>query len=410
MSAAHKAPDLSGENIQLGDAGETLRRVAFGAGVLGVLATGFLASTGGEETWQRSMLSYLQNYMYWLSIMLGALFFVLIQHATRAGWSVVVRRIAETFAANGLLMAVLAMPIIVLVFMGGDPFFEWTNAKKVASYELLQHKSPYLNVNFFLVRMVVYVAIWALLGTWYHRMSVRQDQTGDPKLTGKMQWMAGPGLYLFAITLTFCAIDLMMSLEPTWFSTMFGVYYFAGSALSFFAILPIVAFSLQRSGRLQKAITIEHFHDMGKLIFAFIVFWAYIAFSQYMLIWYANIPEETQWFLARQTGEWEAVSWFLLFGHFVVPFFALISRFPKRRPQLLIVGAAWILFVHWVDLYYVIMPHANPGKVDFVLTDLTAFVGLGGLFLGAFLTRVKGHSLIPQRDPRLAESLAFENF
>ena len=410
MSATHHVPDLSGERIELGDAGDAVSRAAYGLGVVGLVATGFLGSGGGEEGWRRAMLSYLQNYMFFLSIMLGALFFVLIQHLTRAGWSVVVRRFAEGFAANAPLMAVLVLPIVIPVFMGNDPFFVWTKAEAVAHDPLLQWKSPYLNSTFFLVRVAVYFTAWIGIGTWYFRTSVKQDETGDPKATERMQKWSGPFMYVFALTLSFCAIDLMMSLEPTWFSTMWGVYFFAGSALGFFATLPIVSAFVQRAGRLTSVITAEHYHDMGKFVFAFVVFWAYIAFSQYMLYWYANIPEETVWFLRRQTGGWTAWSWFLLLGHFIAPFMFLISRTPKRVPHLLGIGAAWILLMHWVDLYYIIMPHASPGAVPLSLVDLTAFVGLGGLFVGAFVTRMKSCALVPKRDPRLGESLSFENF
>jgi len=157
-------------------------------------------------------------------------------------------------------------------------------------------------------------------------------------------------------------------------------------------------------------ITIEHYHDMGKFVFAFVVFWAYIAFSQYMLYWYANIPEETVWFLKRQTGQWEAWSWLLLLGHFIVPFLALISRIPKRRKETLIAGAAWMLFMHWVDIYYIAMPPTSEGRVPLSLLDLTAMLGVGGFFVASVATRLRDRSLVARRDPRLDESLAFENF
>jgi hypothetical protein len=201
-----------------------------------------------------------------------------------------------------------------------------------------------------------------------------------------------------------------MSLEPHWFSTIFGVYYFSGSALVLFAALIITSYFTQRSGWLTGVISTEHYHDLGKLMFAFVVFWAYIAFSQYMLIWYANMPEETQWFLRRQTGQWTALSWFMLIGHFIVPFLALISRIPKRRKEPLVGAAVWILIIHWVDMYYLVMPHTSDGVVPFHVIDLTCFLAVGGLFVAAFAMRFRRRSLLAQGDPRLAESLAFENF
>jgi hypothetical protein len=224
-----------------------------------------------------------------------------------------------------------------------------------------------------------------------------------------MQKVAAPSMFLFAITTTFSAFDLLMSLEPSWYSTIFGVYFFSGSVLGFLALLPITSLLLQRSGRLVGVISTEHYHDMGKLLFAFVVFWTYIAFSQYMLYWYANIPEETVWFLKRQTGEWTTFSWFLLLGHFLVPFLALISRTPKRRPWVLSLGAGWLLLMHWADLYYLAMPRLSAETIPFHALDLTTFLAVGGFWVGVFAMRMRQHSLIPERDPRLPESLAFEN-
>jgi hypothetical protein len=201
-----------------------------------------------------------------------------------------------------------------------------------------------------------------------------------------------------------------MSLDAHWFSTMFGVYFFTGSVVAFFAFLPILSSILQKMGFLRGVISIEHYHDMGKFMFAFLVFWAYIAFSQYMLIWYSNIPEETTWFLRRQTGNWEAWSWFLLVGHFFLPFLALLSATPKRRARYLAPMALWILVMHWVDLYYIIMPEfAVAGQLDFHLLDLTTFVAVGGIWTALLLRTLGRQSLIPLKDPRLAESLSFEN-
>jgi len=410
LSSAPHAVDLSGQQLKLGPAGERTTRIAGTLGVLGLVATAVLGLRGGAEGQSRAMLSYLVAFCYFLSVMLGGIFFVLIQHVTRAGWSVVVRRLAEAVAANGLLMAVLVIPIVLPVLSGRDLMFEWTNPAAVAQDHLLQWKQPYLNAPFFVVRMVVYFAAWSVMGSWFFRQSVRQDASGDPGLTVRMQSAAAPSLFVFAATATFGAVDLLMSLEPRWYSTMFGVYFFAGSILVFAATLPILAYFVQRAGCLQAVVSTEHYHDMGKLLFAFLVFWAYIAFSQYMLIWYANIPEETDWFLRRQTGQWTAVSWFLLFGHFVVPFLALISRIPKRRRETLVFAAIWMLAAHYVDVYYVAMPHAAEGRVPVSLLDLTAWVGIGGLFVAAITNRMKNRSLVPERDPRLAESLAFENY
>jgi hypothetical protein len=406
MSESSQQVDLSGERLTLGSARGFLSKTGFGAGVFGILATVAAIFALGTEARSRALQSYLVAYCYFLSLTLGALFFVLIQHLTRAGWSVVVRRLAEGFTRTFVLLAVLILPIV----LGMREIFEWTHPEVAAGSPLLQSKRFYLNTPFFLSRLAFYFAAWILLSEWLSRRSLEQDRTGDPAVTTRMQKVAAPSMFLFALTTTFVAFDLLMSLEWSWYSTIFGVYFFSGSVLGFFALLPLTSFLLQRSGRLTGVISTEHYHDMGKLMFAFVVFWSYIAFSQYMLYWYANIPEETAWFLQRQTGEWTAFSYFMLLGHFLVPFLALISRTPKRRPWALSLGACWVLLVHWADLYYLAMPRLSEGKVPFHILDLTTFVAVGGLWVGVFALRMRQHSLIPERDPRLPESLAFENF
>ncbi len=417
MSAHDQQVRLAPERIRLGDAAGAITRIAYPIGVLGLLASGYLGFMGSGDP-DRFYVSYLVSFVFFLSITLGALFFVIVQHLTRAGWSVAVRRIAEGISTNALIMAMLFLPLL----FGLSSLYEWMVPETVAHDHLLQKKAPYLNATFFYVRLVVYFGAWILLSSWFFRKSTEQDESGDPGLTSQMQKWSAPAMYLYAFTLTFGSIDLMMSLEPHWFSTIYGVYYFSGSALAFFSLVPILTWFLQRSGRLTGIISTEHYHDLGKLMFGFTVFWAYIAFSQYMLYWYANIPEETEWFLRRQTGQWTTLSWFMLLGHFVVPFLALISRVPKRRKGLLVVAAFWMLGVHWIDMYYLVVPHyavelaehaGNPelaGIVPFHLLDLTCFLGIGGLWIGAFANRMRNRALVPEKDPRLADSLAFENY
>jgi hypothetical protein len=233
--------------------------------------------------------------------------------------------------------------------------------------------------------------------------------TKNVMLTVRMERRSGGAMVLFALTTAFGAYDLLMSLDPHWYSTIFGVYFFAGSVVGFFACLPIITRTLQRSGRLAHAITVEHYHDMGKLIFAFTIFWAYIAFSQYMLIWYANLPEETGWYLRRQTGGWQAVSLLLLFGHFIVPFLVLLPRWVKRDGRLLVLPAVWMLAMHWMDIYWLVMPEMGAKGVPLGLMDLACFLAVGGTFVAAAARRLRDRSLVPEGDPRLQESLAFES-
>jgi len=252
--------------------------------------------------------------------------------------------------------------------------------------------------------------VWGGLSVWFLRRSVAQDRSGEPRITQHLETASTAGLVLFALSTTFFAFDYLMSLTPHWASTIFGVYFFAGCALAFFALLTVVVLAVQGTGRLRTLVSAEHYHDMGKLVFAFIVFWAYIGFSQYMLMWYANLPEETIWYRARQTGSWTRWSLFLLFGHFLVPFLALMSRAVKRRRALIAAGAGWMLLMQWVDVYWLVMPARSPGVVPLSLMDAATFLGIGGLFFASVARRLGAASLVPVRDPRLSESLSFENF
>jgi hypothetical protein len=381
-------------------------RILAGLGVAGLAAAGLLAMVSNDGG-LRFYTSYLTSYVYFLTIALGALFFVLIQFVVRAGWSVAVRRLAEAVAPNLLLpMAPLLLPVL----FGLHTLYPWSNHAVVEGDHLLEAKAAWLNVPFFLVRTAIYFAVWGALALWFHRRSIEQDRTGDRRLTHRMEAASTAGLILFAFTVTFFAFDYVMSLTPHWYSTIYGVYVFAGAILSFFAFLPILAYVVQGWGALRRAITTEHYHDLGKLVFAFTVFWAYIGFSQYMLMWYANLPEETVWYLARQTGGWTAVSIFLIFGHFLVPFLALMSRNVKRRLPLLLAGAGWMLLMHYVDVTWLVRPAHSPGAVPLSLMDLATFVGIGGVFCAALVRRLSAHALVPVKDPRLHESMSFENF
>ncbi|MFI5143405.1 MAG: quinol:cytochrome C oxidoreductase [Thermoanaerobaculales bacterium] len=397
-------PDVGAEPRHLGALGRQLWR---GAAVVGgaTLAASVALAALQPEGWRRFFFAYLQSFVFFLSLSLGALYFVVLHHLTRAGWSVVVRRIAEALAAVLPFMLVLFVPRV----LGLRELYPWARPEVIAHDPTLQHKAAYLNVPFFVIRCVFYLAVWGLLARYFLRRSLAQDASGDARETLQMQSRSAPAMVAFALTLTFGAFDLLMSLEPHWYSTIFGVYYFAGAAVGIYALLPLLAFGLQSRGLLRRAITVEHYHDMGKLLFGFVVFWAYIAFSQYMLIWYANIPEETRWLLRRQQHGWEAVGLVLIFGHFIVPFAALLSRAAKRRPAVLAVVAMWILAMHWVDLYWLVMPEGSPASPLPHLLDLTILVGLGGVWLAAVAFAMRERSLLPERDPRLAESLAFEN-
>ena len=434
MSHADVTVDLSDRNVELGSAGSFARAACLGIGVIGLAVAVLLALMGTVE-WHAFWKSWLQTWIFVLEIALGGLFFVFVQHLTRAGWSVAVRRPAEVLASNLNWLWIGFVPIAILFFTGhANMLFPWADLAALAAVapeeaHLVEKKTAYLNTPFFLIRAAAYFVIWAFLATWFLRSSIRQgSQQGDGP-TRAMQKMAAPAALLFGVSISFAAFDWIMSLSPGWFSTMFGVYFFAGTATCGFATLIITCILLQRNGLMVNVITNEHYQDMGKLLFAFgMVFWAYIGFSQYMLIWYANIPEETGWFLARQFGDWGWFSLWLLFGHFCIPFVFLISKHPKRNWRTLLFAALWMLFFGWFDTYWLVMPEIPHDLASFetyaaaseayasettgLLRPINWFmlVGMLGIFAWFTIGRLRSHPLICRKDPWIEESVHFENY
>ena len=369
--------------------------------VLGAVACAILAPGNPKQFY----FSWLVSYLFFLSLAIGALFFVLIQYAAQGGWGIVLRRIGETVFATLPVMAALFVPVL----FGLHDLFEWSHHDAVEHDALLRWKAPYLNVPFFLTRAAIYFGCWSFIAVLYYRGSRGQDATGDPKVSARLRRLAGPAIIVMALTSSFASVDWIMSLTPHWYSTMFGVYFFAGSFVGFIALLSVVAVAMQRARLLDTIISPEHLHDVGKFLFAFTAFWAYIAFSQFFLIWYANMPEETIWFKARLEGSWKTVSIVLMVGHFAAPFFYLMGRAVKRRGSTLAIGGAWLLVMHFVDLYWQIMPTLHPQGFRPSAMDLAALVTIGGCFLAAASWLLRRQALVPIRDPRLPESLAFEN-
>jgi hypothetical protein len=420
--------DGPNENRSLGELG---RIAGWATGVPGVvlLAAAVLVTWRGEVGWERFLRAYLVAFCFVLSLSLGGLFFTMLHHLTRAGWSVVLRRIAEGLAGNLRWIWILFVPVVVGLFT--TDLYHWTHPGDDAT---LLHKGPFLNTTFWLIRAAFYFAVWAGLAHFFVRRSIGQDATGDPRVTLRMQAVAAPGMILYGLTQTFAIIDWVMALEPHWYSTMFGVYFFAATCCGFGSTLILLCFVLQRSGRVTESITTEHYHDLGKFVFAFgVVFWAYIAYSQYMLIWYANIPEETGWFAARQLGGWRGLSILLVVGHFAGPFLVLISRYPKRWKGLLAVAALWMLVMHFLDLYWLAMPAVPAELISSVSTypqlvsefeaswagtydlhwsavDGLCLLGMAGVYVAATAAQMGRASLVCEGDPRLQESLAFENY
>jgi len=370
-------------------------------GIIGILlsAVGFLLNH------ERSLQSYLVAFIFWMSLGLGALFFTMLHHLSGAVWSVVVRRISETMMANLPFMAIFFLPL----FFGLDELFAWAHHDSGAAHDLMAKKSPYLNIPFFIIRAAAYFLIWSVLVYFLYRTSTRQDEGHTAQHDRRFRKVSALGMVLFAFTCTFAAIDWLMSLDPQWYSTIVGVYFFAGSVSAFLPLLILISLYLRRQNILADEITLEHYHDLAKLTFAFNILWSYMAFSQYFIIWYGNIPEETAWYRHRWGGPWSPVSLFLPFAHFVVPFFVLMSRAAKRNIKVLVFISLWLLLAHWIDMSWLILPNFAHHGAIYSWTDLTCTLGLGGFFLFLFWRRLAAHPVVPVDDPRLQESTEFVN-
>ena len=372
-------------------------RTLFGVGIVGLIATGI----GYFINHDQFFFSYLVSFSFFSSIALGCLFFVMLQHLTRSHWSVALRRIPESISSNLWIWGLFLIPVL----LGMHSLYHWTHADAVAADPVLQGKEPYLNTTFFIIRQVVYFAIWSFLGYRMYNKSVEMDKTGDWGLQTLLRRTSGPGIFLFAITLAFASFDWIMSLDPHWYSTMFGVYYFAMSFQVLFATIILVIMYLWKKGLLKNTLQKGHIYDLSVQMFGFTVFYAYIAFSQFLLIYYANIPEETVWFLERLNHGYEYLAYFYLFGRFVIPFIVLLSKRAKTNFKIVTSISVLILVSHLVELYWLVMPVLNHHGVHFNWMTLTAFLGMGGIFMGLFFYRFKQQKMIPVNDPKLAESL-----
>jgi hypothetical protein len=452
-----------------------LSRLAVIVAAAGLVLTLLL---GFQDYLRRFYFAYLTAFGFFLAIVLGAQFFVLIQHATRAGWSVNVRRVAENLGAVAPTMAVLSLPILISVLLHKGDLYSWalpmgdaspeevhaaktepspagTTPEKAQSEavgnqvlqqqlygkvdahadiehekdpghgnrhldEVLIKKRAWLNPGFWLLRLVFYFAVWIFIARYFRGHSVEQDVDGDYRHTSLMQKWSSVCLIALGLTLTFAAFDWFMSLDPHWYSTMFGVYYFGMAAVSMFASMILIIRLMQRAGYLREAVTPEHYHDLGKFMFAFTFFWGYVTFSQYMLLWYSSIPEEVTWMsrhgattkdlvpgMGNQWGPWALL---VLFGTFAIPFAGLLSRHAKRNVNAVTFWACWCLVFQFCNMIWIVLPELRAGfRVLDLIATICAFFGVGGIVVYAFLRNTATARIRPVNDPRVFESAAFVN-
>ena len=376
---------------------ENTHKLFFGIAILGAIASVLGYFIDPDQFY----FSYLTSFTFYASIALGCLFFVMLHHITRSEYGVVLRRIPETYASFMYIFAILFIPILI----GVETLYLWTDEELVATDKLIAGKSPYLNIPFFIARNILYFTVWSYMGYKLYKNSVEMDKSGDWGLDTAKRKISGPGILIFGFTLAFASFDWMMSLDPPWFSTMFGVYYFAMTFQVFFAVVILTVLFLHKKGLLTKTIRIPHITDLSKLLFGFTVFYAYIAFSQFFLIYYANIPEETLWYYHRLEGSWEGFTYLLLIGRFVVPFFILLPAASKSNMKLVGIVSAWIVIVHFIELHWIVMPTLHHYGMQFSWIDIATLLGIGGLFMGMFFLQFKKENMVANNDPRLDASM-----
>lgn len=372
---------------------ESTRTLLLAAGILGLVLSVFGYFSNPSQFYH----SWLVAFSFWATLALGAFFFVLMHHVTGAIWSTVLRRIVESVMGALPFMLIFFIPIV----FGLHTLYHWSDPGKDP---LLLWKSPYLNTTFFGLRTVFYFIIWYWIISKLYRLSV--NQTGEDDLR-RMRRVSAGGTVIFALTFTFAAFDWLMSTDAHWYSTIYGVYIFGGAYLSAIIFVVLMTLFLQNNGILKQEITSEHYHDLGKLAFGFVIFWAYIAGSQYFLIWYGNIPEETVWFAHRWVGSWKTLSLVLIGGHFIIPFIVLIFHAAKRNSWIFKAVAVLLLVMHWVDMYWNIMPSLYPDGVQISWMDFSTMLGIGGIFLWKIWDNLTRHPILPLADPYLNQSINF---
>ncbi|HEV2856210.1 MAG TPA: hypothetical protein VHC97_25700 [Thermoanaerobaculia bacterium] len=350
--------------------------------------------------------AYLVGWVLWTGVSLGCLAIYLLHHMTRGAWGLVVRRVLE---AASRILPVLFLLSLPLFGFGMGYLYEWSHPEVVRGNEVLEHKAAYLNVPFFFIRLVLYFAIWYGFAWLLNRMSLRQDRADDPGLTRRMQLVAGPGLVGYCLCVTFAAVDWLMSLQPHWYSTIFGVYLMASQGLSALAFLIVAAVYLSRREPMAGVIQPRHFHDWGKLLFAFVMLWAYFAFSQFLISWAGNLPEEITYYLARMRGGWGLVALALVVLQFILPFALLLSRDIKRNSGLLAAVALCVLATRWLDMFWQVEPAFHERNLAMYWLYLAAPLAIGGLWVFFFVRELKKRPLLPLHDPYLPEAIAHEH-
>ena len=344
--------------------------------------------------------SYLFGYLFIVGLSMGSMAILLIYHLSGGRWGAVIRRLLEAAIRVIPFLALLFIPIAI----GMKHLYVWSDPLVVQSDPIIHQKAPYLNIPFFLIRAALYFVIWSALSMWLNRLSVKQetDQTGI--IQSKLQFAGGIGLVLYGLTMTFASVDWAMSVDPHWFSTIYGLLIIAGQVLSAFALMITIAAMLVETKPFGDVISADQFHDLGKLMMAFVMIWAYLEVSQLIIMWSGNLPEEIPWYLRRSHGGWQGVSMAIVLLHFALPFILLLSKGRKRNPRSLAPIAIGVLVMRLVDLFWLIGPEFQREKLHIHVLDFMVPGGLVAAWLTLFAYQLRKRSLVPVNDPNLPES------
>jgi len=376
---------------------QRFRPAAMAAGIL-FLAAGIPGAIFDRHAF---FVSWLFAFVFWLGLSLGCLNVAMMHYLTGGRWGNVTRRFLE---AGYMTLPAMAICFVPLLF-GLHILYPWARPEDVAADRILQQKAAYENFSGFLLRAILFFGSWIVIAARLRRYSLQQDATVDPAPTIKLRTLSGPGIVLVPLTMTFASVDWIMSIEPAWFSTIFGVILLSGQVLAALAFIIILLAQIQSHPPLPTVTTPKHFHDLGNLLLAFVMFWTYVAFSQFLVVYSGNQPREIGWYLHRVDGTWKWLIGLVALFHFFTPFFLLLFRAIKTSRRALVTIAAMILVVHVADIFWIIMPTFYPGGISIHWTDFTAWLGMGGIWLAIFFTRLAGHPLVAQNDPRQENTL-----
>lgn len=364
--------------------------------VVGVAALA-LCVAGAFHSPTQFFRSYLLAFVFWVGVALGCSAILMLHHMVGGRWGFALRRLLESGTRTFYLMAVLAAPLL----FGLRHLYSWADPEKVKLDPILQYKAPYLNVPFFIIRTVIYFITWVALAYFLNKWSLEQDKTANPRLATRLQALSGPGVVIYGLTVTFASVDWVMSLEPRWFSTIYGMIFMVTQALAAMSIVTITVILLSTHEPFSDLVSKRVLNDYGNLLLTFTMLWAYLSFSQYLIIWSGNLQDEIPWYVSRASGGWAWVAMALIVFHFAVPFLLLLSRFVTRRTQWLGIVAAIQIVMSVIDIFWLTAPAYEPSGPQFHWMDWLAIIGIGGVWLWRFTAGLKSRPLLPLHDPQM---------